>query len=193
MDYTKYPDHCFKIGYFRSSYNSGGINAICQQLGMPDLYDIFKPPEDDYRFEPNWKLALVKCQAAIKKMQKAVENGYNILEAKANMFNSLSELPKNAAEAVAIFEKTRKDSTSGVEGLDFSNKDGEFFLHHPLEVLAIITGTGKYPLKDTSQAVNYIIYKYDFSWYLQALEIVEETILYVLSQRGQQFQLSWSA
>ena len=38
-----YPDHYFKLGYFRSSYNSGGIERILRNLGLPTMDDIFIP------------------------------------------------------------------------------------------------------------------------------------------------------
>src|SRR5690348_14525919 len=37
---AQFPEHMFKIGYFRSSYNSGGINSVLRGYGIPDLYGI---------------------------------------------------------------------------------------------------------------------------------------------------------
>ena len=45
IDSKKYPENYNKIGYFRSSYNSGGMNSVLDDLGVPDLYEIF--PHDD--------------------------------------------------------------------------------------------------------------------------------------------------
>jgi len=51
----------FKIGYFRSSYNPGGINTVVPRaISGNGLYDIFSYNEDDnaYCFQPNWGKAL---------------------------------------------------------------------------------------------------------------------------------------
>jgi len=61
---TLYPEHLFKIGYFRSSYNSGGINRVANRYSLLDLYDIFDP--HSYTFIPDWADAMKKCEAAIK-------------------------------------------------------------------------------------------------------------------------------
>ncbi len=53
-DSKKYPSHMFKIGYFRSSYNDGGINQVLQRIGLPTLGTIFgETKEDKYCFRPN--------------------------------------------------------------------------------------------------------------------------------------------
>jgi hypothetical protein len=38
---TLHPDHMFKIGYFRSSYNSDGINSVLRDRLDKDLYWVF--------------------------------------------------------------------------------------------------------------------------------------------------------
>lgn len=57
MPSKKYPNHYFRIGYFRSSYNSSGINYVLRdRLGI-DLYDIFDAKDSGYYVEPDW----IKC------------------------------------------------------------------------------------------------------------------------------------
>jgi|TARA_B100000315_G_C14554281_1_gene577389 hypothetical protein len=41
IDSVKYPDHLFNIGYFRSSYNSTGIEGIAELYSLPSLRSIF--------------------------------------------------------------------------------------------------------------------------------------------------------
>src|SRR6185312_16254691 len=62
-------EHYFKVGYFRSSYNGGGINRILGNLGVPDLNEIFEP-NDEYCFQPNWKSALKRCNQSISLLEK---------------------------------------------------------------------------------------------------------------------------
>lgn len=45
----RHPENYFKIGYFRSSYNEGGINNVLDLLDLPDLYDIFEV-EDSHEY-----------------------------------------------------------------------------------------------------------------------------------------------
>jgi hypothetical protein len=56
IDSTTQPDHLFKIGYFRSSYNNAGINAYVNRLlCKPGLYHIFPEGNDDSGFfRPDW-------------------------------------------------------------------------------------------------------------------------------------------
>ena len=39
MDSVKYPLHLFKIGYFRSSYNTNGYNSVVSDLIGKSLYE----------------------------------------------------------------------------------------------------------------------------------------------------------
>lgn len=49
------PGHLFKIGYWRSSYNSGGINNILRKMGLMDLYGIVPEAQGDaYHIQPDW-------------------------------------------------------------------------------------------------------------------------------------------
>lgn len=112
----------FKIGYFRSSYNSGGINRVLANMGLPTLDEIMGA-NDNYVFQPNWK--------------KALENVESVIE----------QLKTNGAYRVELGER---DCT-------------------------------------------YVVTESDNSWYIQALEIVKETIQYVLnSETEEQYYLHWS-
>jgi len=45
-DSTIDPEHLFKIGYFRSSYNGSGIENVLSTRGLPTLHDIFEPTDE---------------------------------------------------------------------------------------------------------------------------------------------------
>ena len=50
----------FQIGYFRSSYSSGGIDSVLRETVGMDLYDIFDP-KDEYCFRPDWRASLSRA------------------------------------------------------------------------------------------------------------------------------------
>lgn len=188
-DSVLHPDHYFKIGYFRSSYNSGGINSILRDLGIPDLYDIFEHDNDEYEFNPNWKEALKTVQESINLLKK--DKGYRVESISANLF-SPDDVPTSAAAALNIFNEQLKEKSKKKEFQCYSNKNGEFYLDNAgLKVHGLIPG------KDMFQRpCTFIIYKPKDAnkYYLEALEIVKETIEYVLAHDNpQDFYLCWSA
>jgi len=69
-----YPEHMFKIGYFRSNYNSGGVNSVLRDMGIPDLYEIF--PEaglESYAFSPDWEA----CRSAAEEALDAYDGAFD--------------------------------------------------------------------------------------------------------------------
>lgn len=180
-DSTIDPEHMFKVGYFRSSYNDGGIERVLGNLGIPSLYDIFEA-KDEYKFQPDWGLALEKVNESIEMLKNAPE--FKALKVTGNIFTK-SEI-SSEREALEVFLKNNETQTES----NYSNKDGEFFMNEPLEVLAMIPGKTKI-LKEHD--CTYVIVKHTYEWYITALEIVKETINYVLSQENkEQYYLHWS-
>ncbi len=183
-----HPEHYFKIGYFRSSYNAGGINTVLRDLKIPDLYDIFEHDSEDYEFSPDWKHALNVVEGSIRLLKK--DKGYRVESVAANMF-SPDDVPLTPAAALDIFNQQLKEKSKNKNHLCYSNKSGEFYLDNTgLKVHGMIPG------KDMFQRpCTFIIYKPKDAnkYYLQALEIVKETIEYVLAQKNpQEYYLSWS-
>lgn len=184
----QYPEHNFKIGYFRSSYNSSGINGVLRDLNIPDLYDIFEPG-DEYEFSPNWNYALSVVQESIQLLKK--DKGYRVETISANMFapDDVAESPRQVLE---IFNGESKSLSKGKSGFkNFTNKAGHFYLDSKgLQVHALIPG------KDfMNRPCTYAVFKLKDGnkYYLQALEIVKETIEYVLAQENPQaYYLRWS-
>lgn len=182
FDAPDYPDHYFKIGYFRSSYNDGGINTILRNLDLPDLYQIFdRQDEDDYHFLPNWTLALTNVNDVISRFKE--KKGYRV--SKSYGLSSKITSEKEALEA--FMKQVERDEKPEY---NFSNSVGEFFLAEPAKVLALIPGRTMFPNKE----VMYVITESDNSWYISALEIVKQTIEYVLGHENiGQFILHWSS
>ena len=183
----KYPNHLFKIGYFRSSYNEGGINNYLRRLGFKDLYELFNYKEQKIPYvKPNWIKVLqnvnqeiqdIKAYFALDKMSK-----YDVTE--LSFFNG--ETFKNSEEALTYFKKEILKNNGS-----YGSKQGHFFLDNPLSIYAIMYGKNC-----IGSPCVYVIFERelsDFAFYIEALEIVQETIEYVLSQPDpDKYKLIWS-
>lgn len=184
---AKYPDHYFKVGYFRSSYNDGGINHILDNLGLPRLDDIFDVPDNEYYVHPDWNKAKANLQKLLEDFRS--KPAYRVLRVSGNMFG-LESGPKNEKEALDLFMKEVEKSKESPFEDGYSNINGEFFIKSPLKVLGILPGTER--LLNTIPCV-YVITESENEWYEQAIEIMIETCDYVLAQPNiNQYYLHWS-
>lgn len=71
-DSKLYPEHLFKIGYFRSSYNGSGINLILLLRGFMCLYQLFDY-SGDHVFQPNWRKAKENTVKTIADLRHHIE------------------------------------------------------------------------------------------------------------------------
>jgi len=191
IDSEKYPDHYFKIGYFRSSYNGGGINHIFENMGLPRLDAIFEIDPNEYFVQPDWKKVKENLQDVYVKFQKM--GGYRVHSVAPNLFDP-NYGPTSEKEALDIFiaelEKHKETKEKDPDFLSYENREGSFYLGEPLKVKAMITG------KDTmfgKRDCTYVVTESDNTWYLQAVEIMIDTCDYVLAQPNiNQYYLHWS-
>ena len=196
-DHPKYPDHYFKIGYLRSSYNSGGINSVLSAKGLGDLDYIFgRENSDEYAFRPDWEESLKRCVEIKEKYLEiaAADGGVYIYEVSQHLRTTPrweSELgfysPNSKEQAMEVYRHHLKNPG------DYDNWFGAFRLENPEKVKAIIPGTGMFGDKvyvvaqknDEDTGVN--------DWYYKALEITEDTIKYVLEKKdSEKYYLHWS-
>ena len=191
-----YPDHMFHIGYFRSSYNPSGINSIARRSELPSLYDIFINQGDKYEFQPDWESSLELVDEALVKWKR--HDGFDV---EAVYSRDLAYGPVTEGQALDIFAKQREDSkpttrpdgTEFVPFREFSCRDGQFYLDGTT-VYALIPGRMRDVLTQNMQECTYVIYKREMDFYIQSLEIVKETIEYVLSQPDpENYYLRWSS
>lgn len=184
-----YPDHLFKIGYFRSSYNSSGINNILRDIGLPSLYGIFDVGDNEYYIQPDWEASLKRVESVIEQFSKY--DNFSVNSFNPNMFMDDSELPKSGAEAYRIFMQEYERDQSTKMDFNYSNAKGNFFINEPMEVLAIIPGMTSF-----NKHGVYVVSKMDDTAkksYLQALEIVRDTCKWVLEQPDiEKYYLLWS-
>lgn len=184
LDSALYPEHMFKVGYLRSSYNSGGINSVMERAGCPSLYDIFKPSGDDYYVTPDWEACLVRAEQAIAQYREFLTGpmgAFDVMEVRNPIFEGVDS-PKKALELFASQLETyqSRKATDPNAWASYSNREGEYFLEGR-KVFGFIPnsgwGKGFHVIvgKEASEEVQ-------DDWYYQALLVTKETIAYVLSR-----------
>lgn len=211
---SKYPKHMFKIGYFRSSYNEGGINRVLGNTLGVGLGDIFpeSKDEDGYEFRPDWSAARERAVKVLGDYRAylAKNGNYGVTVVEPNMFlgDPSKATAQNETSALAIFNKQREQVLAREPspfGDGYSNIDGHFHIREPLKVAAMIQGASTWGFAGgrTTPAV-YVIYEKgggdrevcgDADWYEAALEIVVETCEFALGQSAseqEKLYLRWS-
>jgi hypothetical protein len=184
IPHSDYPEHYFRIGYFRSSYNSGGIERILTNLGVPTMSNIFDY-NGDYHLKPDWENSLVRCEESINQLKN--KGNYRVNCITGNIF--IENQIKSEKDALDVFMK-ESQREHHPEMMSYSNKDGSFYFDNPLEVIAMVPG--KTSILKEIECV-YVITRSSNEWYIQALEIVRDTIKFVLSQENKnQYYLHWS-
>lgn len=197
LDSALYPEHMFKVGYLRSSYNSGGINSVMERAGCPTLYDIFEPGRDDFYVTPDWEASLVRVEQAITAYRATLQDplgSFDVMEVRDPIFGGVAT-PKEALDLFKEQVKTyldRKEKDPNAWS-SYSNREGEFFLEGR-KVYGFIPNSG------WGKGFHVIVGKKvtekpEDDWYLQALLITKETIAYVLSQpvdEQKQYFFGWS-
>jgi hypothetical protein len=179
-----HPDHNFQIGYFRSSYNGSGINRILENKGLPTLFEIFEI-EDGGEVSPNYEQALINVKEVLAELRR--DKGYQVLTASGNLFSKPNV--SSSAEALRIFEN-ELETHSGFNS--YSNINGEFHMGEPIKVVALIPGI---ETMMSERPCTYVVYKNESGvrYYIQALEVVQETIEFILAHENpQEFYMYWS-
>lgn len=185
-----YPEHMFKIGYLRSSYNSGGINSVLKRAGCMDLYDIFQPKDGEYYVDINWQEAKDRCDQAIAEYHNFLSGpmaGYDVMRITDYGHGGV----KDDTEALKLLEQQLEDHKP--EGFrSYGNRDGDWYLDG-VNVVGIVPnrgfGGGVFLItkdKEVSEPKD--------NWYFQSLVVTSEMINFVLSQKDpENYFLGWSA
>lgn len=190
-DSTKHPEHMFKVGYFRSSYNGSGIDRILHNLGLPDLANVMGA-EDKYEFAPDWAKCKERAEALLAAYRAHPLKEYRCFKVGPNMFGGFEQAPEDAEDALQIFGEELGKAANFL-GDGYSNIKGEFWPANGLQIYALIPGFDTivrrapcvYAICKTAQE--------GLVWYEQAIEIVIETCEFVLAQpNAQEFYLHWS-
>ena len=191
-----YPDHYFKIGYFRSSYNSGGINSVMDSFGLFTLYDIFPGASfgGPYYVVPNWEKSRARVAFTLGRFKVLLGSEAARYDATWILETPHVKRVESAKEALRKFHERREEWRKEKAPFDsWEGRDGYFSLKKPLKVAAVMQGT---QFKGMFKGV-YLIHKVPknrFEWYYHALEIVEETIQYVQKHpKPGKYVLGWSS
>lgn len=188
LDSKIHPDNMFKIGYLRSSYNSGGINSVLKRIGCPDLYDIFEPG-DDYYVTVDWHQAQARAKVAVDRLREYMTSdmaSYDVME--VNGYDPVG----SKEEALALL-KSEIEQPHAFKG-GYSNRKGDWF-PEGVQIVGAVPGKPSF----MGQPTYYLFTKSDepggnYKWYLEALEVTQEMIDYVLAQPDpDNYFLSWSA
>lgn len=192
----KYPEHLFKVGYFRSSYNPSGINNVMRQRGLPTLDEIMGAPSDEYEFTPDWKASKLRAVGALDSYLGEKHGDIAVIRISANIFKGPETLPDSEEKARAmVIETLEREHGSG----SFSNGYGDFWIDQPLEVVAMLPGLSnsfEKRLFGKDMLCTYVAYRKQreaTNSYAQSLEIMVETCDYVLAKKDpQNYYLHWS-
>lgn len=191
-DSILYPEHMFKIGYLRSSYNEGGIDQLLRDRLDTSLSDIFGA-EGEYEFQPDWQTVRERAIKTLEDWRAFTAStrgkSYRVMVASDNLLTGTGERVDSSAAALKIFrEQLEAHKERPADHLSFSNRFGDFFLDQPLRIAAVIPGFR------WGNPATYIVYEAkDEDWYTHALEVVIENCEWVLEQPDSQlYWLHWS-
>lgn len=206
IDSKIHPEHMFKIGYLRSSYNEGGINRVLRSYVDESLDNIFLAG-DRYEFAPDWNAALVNAKRVHAKLKAFLDEsrGLTVVRVAMNMFANPQEHRITEREAI---ERTAKMMREGKQGW-FGNREGDFFLpgrgpfhgkdqpdSKPLQVVAAIPAIARGFMGRDEMIVHLVVVDESSDgqrWYLDALDVTIEMIEWVLAQPDpESFLLHWS-
>lgn len=182
-DSVRDPEHLFKLGYFRSSYNDGGINRISENTTGITLYTVFGV-DDEYEVRPDWTMARVRCVEWIEKLKAAPRLRCSTIHT-TNMFTA----PPTADDANAVQMAAEELKQTHFGGDGWSSQKGHFY-PKGLKIVAAIPGIDVFK----EPAVHLVYEDEGFDWYITAAEIVLETIDFVLAQPNPEaYVLHWSS
>lgn len=198
---TKYPEHYFHIGYWRSSYNEGGINRVLESLSMPTLWNLASFGEDCVEVscdELSWSDRLARAKSMLLEFKNAVNLAEGVCVSEHRDFG-FKDVCDSSGEALGKFLAARAEHREKMSKVkedsryhSYTCKGGDYWMGDPLKVRAIISGKKD----DFGGGVTYLIVECGpdyYDWYIQALEIVVETCEWVLAQDDpEQYELVWS-
>jgi len=209
-----HPDHYFKIGYMRSSYNDGGINRVLELRIGETLYSIFGMDNPREYYQPNvdWGATLVRAREARDALAKYLEEqgAYGVLCISPNVFagpDALKGISNRETALKRFLEERERWIQQKAENPDRNEYDyeggGGFFSPKGMKIHAAISGiedTFHSALEMPVVPATYLIFSMDdedgeapFKWYLDALEVVMEFCEWALAHPNKdKLVLHWS-
>lgn len=194
-----HPKHYFEIGYYRSSYNGSGIDRVMSQVGISTLHEIFAVPDNEYEVWPDWKASLARVEQAIEKYKAHLASpigGFSVMKEGFNEFMEENRYPHSESDALELVKEQAVRWQTEKKDTDMSwyQSGAAMYCREPMRVVGICVGFERALLTDGTRPCVYLVYKNKGNeWYLQALEIVRESIQFVLQQKDpQNYYFHWS-
>ena len=184
VDDSIYPNHLFKIGYFRSSYNEAGYNSLMNNIGLSGLYEIFSVNRGQ-RISINWKKSLENAKNTLNALHERALNNEDFLVFPMALHTEIHS--ENIFDTFMSEYHKCKDSDYN----SWMNRNGYFF-KKPISIHGI--------MKSKIFGIDglYIIHRDDdnYKWLIEATEIVIRTCEYVLdhpANERRKFKFIWSS
>ena len=202
---SQFPEHYWKIGYWRSSYNDAGFNSVVRRWqGCMDLYDIVfgSDTRDDGLWEipiGGWTEGRKRALAALEKFRAKREDGQLALQAFFAEYDASNELvnaPQHAINrALKQFREHagRADNGGPLDFSSWSSNKGTYF-SKGITVNAVIPGTHKSYRDMVGVWIVTGVDPKELDHYEECYQIVIATMDEVInSGEPERYRLSWSA
>ena len=182
------PDHPFKTGLFFDDQGDEGFSNVMQKIGLRSMDEIFGRSSEEEKLQfyiPDWERALLRCTEEKIRLTMMCRNKERILDYRVvSMSLNIDESHPDAS--VAILSDYVKDYLSEVDtGQPIINEislyGGEYI-------------DGVVAKKEGNFLVMYLIIRTPefYTWYIGALEVIRETIEFVLKQaKKEECYLLW--
>lgn len=183
-----FSDHFFKVGLFFDGQGAESFSFVMQQLGLKTMDEIFGrcPKGEKLQFcVPDWGAALLRCaeeKAKLKRMylEKQRVLDYRVVTMVFNLENERQEVSS------FVLSEYVKDYLSKVDEGQGGTEEIVLYGEETIEGVVL--------KKEGDRLVVCLIVKTKefYIWYLEALEVIQETIEFVLSQkRVEEYYLLW--
>jgi hypothetical protein len=195
LDSVLWPDHPYKIGEFIDTVDDFGLSTVLGNLGLDTVHSIFSKQSNYVDMgagityvQPDWADAFDRVCDVLKDLHYQVhECGRNTLvstvclpvDYHSNPKLMASQPVKGPRDAIKMYEDQQRYSSARNLDKNYMNSFGWFYMRKALSIRAAIAGTKE--LDGRIIPCTYLIFHADMDWYRQALEIIRETIEYVLS------------
>lgn len=178
-----HPDHYWKIGYFRSSYNESGIDRILRDRIGTTLSEIMGVG-DSYVVRPDWSAAKARGVAAHEALTAWYAKNGNVRVIEANSLDTFT----SERAVLAAYLAENPSQRSGW----WSNHAGLFFCESQPKILGAFTGKNCIGVP-----CAYLVIEGDPDGpkhHLSALEILVETCDYAMADPDvANLALHWSS
>jgi hypothetical protein len=184
----RYPDHLFKVGYFRPSYNEGGFDHVMRDYGLPDLDTLFAVPEHAGEVHPDWPACKIRVDSALAALREVAASDagcYSVCSVR-DMHTAFDD---TAAALAAFRVQLCRKRDPLME--NYSSREGDFWLgDNPPKVRAVMWVKSHF-----GDPHPVLVYEAAdrLKWYVEAMEVVAETVDWVLAQPDpEHYYFHWS-